>query len=169
VGTVAVALALINASINALRSRQSRSAIALRKTIAAGREFFISELRKDRPALRDEWYPWALAFGLGTQIDDWSAQRLVKEPEADHHWSVDTLGSAPSPERWGGFGGGRSGGAGGGASWAAAAGGMAAGVSAPSPSGGESDSGSYSTSGGSSDGGSSSGGGSSGGGGGGGW
>jgi hypothetical protein len=180
VGVVAAALALINASINALRSRQGRDAIALRKALAAGREFFIAELRKDRPALRDEWYPWVLAFGLGTQVDDWSAQRSVKEPDLDPRWSRDTLTAAPSPElnsappeQWSGFGGGRSGGAGGGASWAAAAGGMAAGVSAPSISGG-SGSDSYSSSGGSSgdsysSSGGSSGDSSSGGGGGGGW
>ena len=30
-----------------------------------------------RPALRDEWYPWVLAFGLAREVDDWSTQRSV--------------------------------------------------------------------------------------------
>jgi hypothetical protein len=164
VGVAAVALALINASINALRSRQSRGAIALRKTLAAGREFFIAELSKARPALRDEWYPYALAFGLTAEMDHWSVARSRdqrSETDPDRQWSPAATTSTP-PDQWSGFGGGRSGGGGASASWEAAAGGMAAGVSPPS----------QSRSGGSSDtdsGGSTSSSGSSGGGGGGGW
>jgi len=153
---VALSLWVTNVSVNGLKSRQSRAAIAFRKTLAAARQFFISELRNDRPALRDEWYPWVLAFGLGRQADDWSARSGSTSAYSDRV-STDSTHSTASSERWSGFGGGRSGGAGGGASWAAAATGMAAGVSAASSSGG------------SSGGGASSGGGSSGGGGGGGW
>ena len=179
IGIVAMTLALINGSINGLRSRQGRAAIALRKTLVAGREYFKSELRKEQPALRDRWYPWALAFGLGKEVDDWSAQRAVKEPEEPgsgrRRWASEDSGaesSGPAPEEWGGFGGGRSGGAGAGGSWAAAAGGMAAGISPPrASSSGDSSGGGSSWS--SSDSGSSSSGssssGSSGGGGGGGW
>jgi hypothetical protein len=172
IGIVAVTLALTNASINALRSRQSRGAIALRKTLAAGREFFVSELRKDRPALRDEWFPWALAFGLASAVDDWSVAQSRNNTEVDGRPSTEPSTPATSSESaapsevWTGFGGGRSGGAGASASWMAAAGGMAAGVSAPKPSssseGSDGDSGASSVS-------SSSGGSSSGGGGGGGW
>jgi hypothetical protein len=149
-GIVAVTLALTNASINALRSRQSRGAIALRKTLATGREFFVSELRKDRPALRDEWFPWALAFGLGGAVDDWSVRQSRKTTEADRRTFTDPSIPASSSESvapsapWTGFGGGRSGGAGASASWTAAAGGIAAGVSVPkshgSSGGSESDS-----------------------------
>ena len=74
-GIVAVALACIHSTINALKSRRSREAIAFRKALTAGRAFFIEELRKERPALRDEWYPWLLAFELGKQVDAWSTQR----------------------------------------------------------------------------------------------
>ena len=137
IGIVAVTLALTNASINGLRSRQSRGAIAVRKTLAAGREFFVSELRKDRPALRDEWFPWALAFGLGGAVDDWSVRQSRKNTDVDRDTSTEPSIPAPTSESaapsqtWTGFGGGRSGGAGASASWTAAAGGMAAGVSAP--------------------------------------
>jgi Predicted membrane protein (DUF2207) len=175
IAIVAIALALANTSINALKSRQHRAAIAFRKTLAAGRAFFASELRQDRPVLRDEWYPWILALELGREVDAWSTERFRKRfPErrrrrryydeltsssSSHESTVDS-----TPATWTGFGGGRSGGAGGGASWAAAAGGLATGVrsvSARDSSSSSSDSSSYS----SSDSGSSS----SGGGGGGGW
>jgi hypothetical protein len=171
VGIVAITLALTNASVNALRSRESREGIALRKTLTAGREFFVAQLRKARPAVRDEWYPWLLAFGLARQVDDWSAERAQKKDTDtvdDDRWSRDSISTAPPVQQpWTGFAGGRSGGAGASGSWVAAAGGMAAGVSPPAPSvsSGPSDTDSGSTSSSSS----SSSGASSGGGGGGGW
>jgi hypothetical protein len=151
VGVVLIAVALINVSINALRSRDGRGAMALRKTLAAGREFFAAQLRLERPALRDEWYPWMLAFGLARQVDDWSAQRARREPARDDRPETDPhstfVTSAPAHEQWTGFSGGRSGGAGASASWVAAADGIAAGVTAPTPSGSgsSSDSGSSSS------------------------
>jgi uncharacterized membrane protein YgcG len=156
---VTLALAVLLAATDAMKSRQHRAAIAFRKKLAAARAHFISELARDEPSLRDHWMPWILAFGLGKQIDDWSARQTA--PTTDHaRWSGSSSSSSESSsERWTGFGGGRSGGAGGGASWAAAAGGLAAGVAPPSSSG-SSDGGG---------GGSSSSSGSSGGGGGGGW
>jgi uncharacterized membrane protein YgcG len=162
-GIAAWAIALSHASINALKSRQSAEAIAFRKGLTAGRRFFETELEKPNPALRDSWYPWLLAFGLGKQVDDWSTRNESAAPRSsawDHTTSSSSGSSSSSTSSsennaWSG-GGGRSGGAGGGATWAAAVAGMAAGVSAPSSSS-------------SSGGGGSSGGGSSGGGGGGGW
>ena len=75
VGVVMLALAVLFAGVGALKSTQHRAALAFRKTLASGREFFIAELAKERPALRDEWFPWVLAFGLGKQMDNWSAPR----------------------------------------------------------------------------------------------
>jgi hypothetical protein len=159
VGLVAVALACISSSVDALKSRRHREALAFRKTLTARRAFFLEELRKERPALRDEWYPWLLAFELGKQVDEWSTHGAPGEAKS----RGGVIGSSSSPSapatQWTGFSGGRSGGAGGGASWQAAASGMAASVSPPSSSG----------SGGSSGSSGSSSGGSSGGGGGGGW
>ncbi len=160
---VAVALACIHSVINALKSRRSREAIAFRKALAAGRAFFVKELRKEQPALRDEWYPWLLAFELGKQVDEWSTGRASTGAQSSGSPFGSSHSTSHSPSsssgRWTGFGGGRSGGAGGGASWQAAASGMAASVAAPSSS---RSSGSSSSSGGSSSS-------SSGGGGGGGW
>lgn len=167
-GIVALALGAAATAINALRSRQQCEGIAFRKTLAAGRHYFITELQKAQPSLRDEWYPWLLAFELDKQMDDWSVARAAVPGMADDGFrrsrdSTVSSSSSSSPSdsssSWTGFGGGRSGGAGAGASWAAAASGFSASVAAPSSS--SSDSGSS--------GGGSSSGGSSGGGGGGGW
>src|SRR5262245_63005323 len=69
-----LALAISNASINGMKSRQSRAAIAFRKRLATARSFFLKELEKPQPNLRDGWYPWLLAFGLGKQVDVWSSR-----------------------------------------------------------------------------------------------
>lgn len=132
---VALAIGVTNTSVNSLRSREDRSGIALRKKLAAARAFFIAQLRQSRPALRDEWYPWILAFGLKKQMNDWSA-RTEYVPGNGTSFSTSSRSSTSSPNTWTGFAGGRSGGGGGGATWAAAAGGLAAGVASPSSSGG---------------------------------
>jgi uncharacterized membrane protein YgcG len=139
-GIAAWVMCISNASINGLKSRQTSESIAFRKRLTAGRRFFETELEKPHPALRDNWYPWLLAFGLGKEVDSWST-RNESAPTRSSAWdrstSSSSSGSSSSSSTdnsaWTG-GGGRSGGAGGGATWAAAAAGMAAGVSAPSSS-----------------------------------
>jgi hypothetical protein len=128
-----------------------------RRSLAAAREFFTTELRAERPRLRDEWLPYLIAFGLAKHMDRWfrafggTATRAV----APSTGSFGDSGGRSGPS-WTGFGGGGGfSGGGASASWAAAASSMAAGVSAPSSGG--------------SSGGGGGGGGSSGGGGGGGW
>ncbi|MBP7775711.1 MAG: DUF2207 domain-containing protein [Acidobacteria bacterium] len=161
-GLVSVTLGCLHAAVGALKSRRHRAALAFRKTLTAGRAHFIAELRKDHPALRDEWYPWLLAFELTKEMDAWSTARISPESRS-RVGSSDVAHSTSEPASggaWTGFGGGRSGGGGGGATWQAAASGMAATVSSPSSSSGGGSGGSS---------GGSSGGGSSGGGGGGGW
>lgn len=152
---VALALAAVVGGINSLGSRQQREGIAFRKRLAAGRQYFRSQLAMPQPALRDAWYPWLLAFELQREMDDWSVAHVTGRSSAIAVLPVSsssTGSSSPGPS-WSGFSGGRSGGAGGGGSWAAAAGGLAAGVAAPS-SGGSSGGSSGSSSGGSSGGGS---------------
>lgn len=160
VGIVMLALSVLFAGVGTLKSTQHRAALAFRKKLASGREFFIAELAKERPALRDEWFPWVLAFGLGKQMDDWSA--LGASTRSTTHSSGSESGSFSSGESgsssgtWTGFAGGRSGGGGGGASWAAAASGLSAPIAPPSSSssgGGSNSSSSSSSSGGSSGGG----------------
>jgi uncharacterized membrane protein YgcG len=157
-GLSAFALCIATGSINGMKSRQDSTAIAFRKRLTTGRSFFVTELRKSKPNLRDSWYPWLLAFGLGKQVDVWSNNHDA-ETSSSSTWSHGSSSSSsssssshsPSNTGWSG-GGGISGGAGATGVWAAAAAGMAAGVAAPS-SGDSSGGGSSSSSGGSSGGG----------------
>jgi uncharacterized membrane protein YgcG len=162
-GIVLVTMAVLYAGIGGLKSTQHRAALAFRKKLASGREYFIRELAKAQPALRDEWFPWVLAFGLGKQMDEWSAAQGSKSStrsERSASTGSFSASSGSSSGGWTGFAGGRSGGGGAGASWGAAAAGLAAPIAPPSSS---------SSGGGSSSSGGGGGGGSSGGGGGGGW
>src|SRR5690606_38979758 len=136
----AMALAVVVVNVASMRSRQRAEGVAFRKRLSAARAFFERELESDRPALRDEWFPWLLAFGLGREVDSWSLQHARarsysagRSTTSSTSWSSDE--SSGSTGGWTGFAGGRSGGAGAAASWAAAAGTMAAGVSPPSSSG----------------------------------
>lgn len=152
--------ALANSVLNQARARESSERIAFRRRLATARAYFVNELQREQPRMKDAWFPYLIAFGLGKQIDKWfhafggTSTTLARSTG----YSSGSGGhESSSGGGWTGFGGG-AGFSGGGtsASWAAAAGSLAAGVSAPS-----------SSSGGSSGGGG--GGGSSGGGGGGGW
>jgi uncharacterized membrane protein YgcG len=150
-------IALWNSIFNVARTRQAPELIALRKRLASARDYFQRQLRQANPSLKDDWFPYLMAFGLGPHMDKWfkafSGPTTAVGRMATSRSSGGGFSSGRS-ESWTGMGGG-GGFAGGGSSgaWAAAAGGMAAGVSKPS----------------SSSSGSSSSGGSSGGGGGGGW
>jgi uncharacterized membrane protein YgcG len=159
------AAAITKMVLDVLRSPQAPETIALRKRLIAARNYFISELRSPQPRLRDEWYPYLLAFGLGKHVDRWfgafgSGESRSGTFAASSSSASSGSFSSQSPSFTGG--GGAFGGAGASGGWAVAAVAIGAGVAAPSSSG----------SGGSSGGGggsSSSGSSSSGGGGGGGW
>lgn len=150
-------LVLANSVGNGARTTQSSERLAKRRHLSAARRFFQDELAKPEPQLKDAWYPYMLAFGLGAHVDRWF--KSFGAASSTRSTSVSSIGSGSTGSSSGssftGFGGGGGfSGAGGGASFGAALGSMAASVPAPSSSG--------------SSGGSSSGG-SSGGGGGGGW
>jgi uncharacterized membrane protein YgcG len=140
--------------------------IAFRKRLAAARRYLKKELAKEKPDLEDSWFPYLIAFGLGSNVDRWfRAYGNAAATTSGSGWSgsssVSSGGSSSFSSGWSG-GGGAFGGAGATGSWIGAATGMAASVSAPSSSSGSSGSSGSSSS-------SSSSGGSSGGGGGGGW
>ena len=155
-GLTVLCLAVANSVANIAKSRQGPEHIERRRKLALARAYFQDQLRQPRPALRDEWFPYLIAFGLGNHMDKWF-RAFGGEADATRVSSVGSspIGSSSSGSSWSGMGGG-GGFSGGGSSgtWTAAAGLMAAGVSAPSSS---------------SSGGGGGGGGSSGGGGGGGW
>jgi uncharacterized membrane protein YgcG len=145
--------------LRAARTREDPGRLELRRTLAAGRAFFVRELRRPQPKLDDAWFPYLLAFGLGKHIDKWfrafgaphdsrltGASAAAVASASGSGWS----GGGPLFGGGGGFGGGGTG-----RTWAASVATLSAGVSAPSSSG--------------SGGGGGGGGGSSGGGGGGGW
>ena len=143
-------LAIVRCMLDLMKIPDPSAVLAVRKRAVAVREYFKEQLRQPQPALRDEWFPYLLAFGLGKHADRWFRAFGGTASSGDgssSSWSGS--GSSSGASGWTG-GGGAFGGAGATGSWAAAAGSIAAGVSA----------------GGSSSGG---GGGSSGGGGGGGW
>jgi uncharacterized membrane protein YgcG len=134
---VALTLAVVFTVFHMMRSGQSAAAIAFRKRLAAGRAFFVAELAKAQPALRDDWFPWLLAFGLGPQVDAWSTTYATENASASRRRSssidgISATSSSSAGSGFAGFTGGRSGGGGGGAAWASAASGIAAGVVAPS-------------------------------------
>ena len=141
-GATLLALALFNSMINQARSRERAQGIALRKRLASARRYFEQELDRPQPALRDEWFPYVLAFGLDKDAQDWfKAHGAQSSGRSSTAWSGSTSTSSSSggssssaPTGWSG-GGGAFGGAGATATWALAASSLAAGVAAPSSSG----------------------------------
>jgi uncharacterized membrane protein YgcG len=132
------ALALAKLVFDLLRITDTPRKIAYRKRIAGVRQHFIEQLGRDKPDMRDEWFPYVLAFGLGPHVDRWfrsfGGQATASSSGMSSYSSSSSISSSSSSSGWTG-GGGAFGGAGASGTWAAAAGVMAAGVSAPSSSG----------------------------------
>ena len=81
-GATLLALALFNSMINQARSRERAQGIALRKRLASVRRYFEEELDRPQPALRDEWFPYVLAFGLDKNARDWFKAHGDSRPAA---------------------------------------------------------------------------------------
>lgn len=143
-GLFFMAAAGISNIINLASSRESADGLALRRRFAAARNYFKQELARAEPDIRDSWFPYLLAFGLGPKVDSWFRKygRFAST-------ALGTTGTISGSGFSGG--GGTFGGGGASGSWSTAVGSLAASSSASSSGGG------------------SGGGGSSGGGGGGGW
>jgi uncharacterized membrane protein YgcG len=160
VGLLLLQLAMLNNLFNVAKTREGPKKIARRKDLLAARRFFQRELAQPRPRMKDSWFPWVVAFGLGPTVDRWFRSFGGEASAAAAASSVSgssSSGSGSVSGDAGGFtgGGGSFGGGGSSGAWAVAAGTLAAGVATP----GSGDGG----------GGGGGGGGSSGGGGGGGW
>lgn len=140
---VAWNLAVFNLILDVLRSDEAPEKIAARKKLASARDYFKRQLRARDPRLRDEWFPYLLAFGLGSNVDSWF--RAHGKPGAGGGTSHESSSSSGSSFSGGGSawtgGGGAFGGAGASASWAAAATAVGAGVASPGSSSGGSSSG----------------------------
>jgi uncharacterized membrane protein YgcG len=134
---VAWNLAVFNLILDALRIDERPEKIAARKKLASARAYFQQQLQSRSPALRDDWFPYLLAFGLGENVDSWFrayGQARVGATR-DHASSPDTSFPGGGGQSWTG-GGGAFGGAGANGAWAVAATAVGAGVAAPGSSSG---------------------------------
>jgi hypothetical protein len=124
--------------LDVLKIRDTPEKIAYRKRVAGARRYFIEQLKRPDPDLRDEWFPYMLAFGLGSTVDRWfrafGGTTSRSSSSFGSSSGSSSYSSSSSSTGWTG-GGGAFGGAGASGTWAVAAGAMAAGVSAPSSSG----------------------------------
>ncbi len=121
-------------------SRETPETIHRRRELAGLRQWLRRELARPEPALRDEWFPYLLAFGLQGEVDRWF-RSFGGAAQAGRGLSTGIgggIGASSSGSGGGGWtgGGGRFGGAGATSSWAAAASGLAGGVASSSSHGG---------------------------------
>jgi hypothetical protein len=139
---IAFQVALWGAAVLFVASRSrtplSPKGLEVRRNFEAARRYFARELRRPRPALRDEWIPYILALGLGRGMDRWVRVHggVVAGLTPASGAGVD---SVPA---WSGGGGAFSGGGASG-TWAAL-GSISSAVPAPGSSGGSGSSGSSS-------------------------
>lgn len=126
-GTTLLALGFASSILNVARTRDGPERMAVRKRLGAARRYFVHELRKPRPALRDEWMPYLIALELGPDMDRWFGA-FGPERERAHGdstgGSIFTPAGSASRDRYGNAGwtggGGSFGGAGASASWGSA-------------------------------------------------
>jgi uncharacterized membrane protein YgcG len=129
-----IALAFINSIFNMMRTRAVGESLELRRRLVSARHYFEEELKKPEPSLKDEWFPYLLAFGLGPKIDRWfkafgGQSSAIKRGVGGGATSIGSRSTGSST--WTG-GGGTFGGAGASGTWAAAVGSIASGVAKPS-------------------------------------
>lgn len=127
-GLAVLCIAAFNSALNGAKSNEGPEQIQFRKRLAAAREYFRGQLKKEQPALRDAWYPYLIAYGLGNNIDKWFKAHGSGLAASSSVGSVGRSSGIGSSTTWTG-GGGAFGGAGATGSWAAVSGAMAAGVS----------------------------------------
>jgi uncharacterized membrane protein YgcG len=135
-GLTFLALGAVNSLFNAMHGRDSPHGLELRRKLGSARKYFARELASERPRLRDEWFPYLLAFGLGPRIERWfkSFGSNAASGAAFTTTPSSSSGTSTGSSGWTG-GGGTFGGAGASASWTSAVAGVAAGVAKPSSSG----------------------------------
>jgi hypothetical protein len=138
VGLGAMLTAAWASALSSARGRDRGAALHWRRRLAAIREAFRRELVRPNPALRDAWFPWIVALGLGPRVERWARAFAVALPGSGLESAAGIAGGSGTSgggSGWSG-GGGSFGGAGASSSWAAAAGAMSSGVASPSSSGG---------------------------------
>jgi uncharacterized membrane protein YgcG len=132
-----------------IRSSDPAALVDRRRKLASAKRYFEAELEKPAPALKDDWYPYVIAFGLDHHAARWFHSFGKSGAGAGlgsgHGSSLSSSSSASSS--WTG-GGGSFGGAGASAGWGVAAAGIAGGVVGASSGSGGSGGGSSSSGGG---------------------
>jgi uncharacterized membrane protein YgcG len=143
IGLLIVLTGIAATAIALARPTEGPGRLAFRRHLVSAREFFENELRRPEPRLDDAWFPYLLAFGLGSHIDRWFEAFGGAGPHRAAGAVVIPTGVRSGGQGSGGwsgggpqFGGGSWGGGGAGGSWSMAAATMATGVSPPSSSGG---------------------------------
>lgn len=136
-GLALIPVTVLNSLLNNARSRETAETIRRRQTLAAGRRWLQRELRRPQPALRDDWFPYLLAFGLNSDVDRWFRSFGGAAAVGRMAGSTSSFGGSGGGGIDGGGwtgGGGAFGGGGATGTWAVAAAGLASGVAAPSSS-----------------------------------
>ena len=134
---VAWNLAVLNLILDALRIDEAPEKIALRKKLISARAYFKKQLRSPAPDLHDDWFPYVLAFGLGSNVDSWfraygspgtndrtdrlSPSSSTSTSSRDSAWTggggISSSSSSSGDRSSGGGGGGSSSGGGSGGGW----------------------------------------------------
>ena len=134
--SVLFALAVVHLLLTILRTSESPEWLAFRRQLASARRYLRSQLRSPEPQLKASWFPYLLAFGLGSNVDRWFRRFDPAGRAAGVRSSASSsFGSSSTSSSWTG-GGGAFGGAGASGSWVMAAAGVASGVSKPGSSSG---------------------------------
>jgi len=68
---------LILATVYLARTDDSPEGVKLCRNLTAAREYLRKQLQQENPAIRDEWFPYLLAFGLGPDVDRWSRRFTI--------------------------------------------------------------------------------------------
>ncbi len=121
-GVFSLAAAINNNIMNIAHARESAEGLALRRNLAAARNYFQQELAREKPQIEDSWFPYLLAFGLGPTVDSWFRKY------GGHMSSIRSAGSSLDSGSGTGFsgGGGSFGGGGASGSWSMAVGSLTA-------------------------------------------
>ena len=129
-------LMAISTAFYSAKTTDSIKGVELCRNLSAGRAYFLHQLEQDRPAIKDEWFPYLLAFGLGRYVDKW----MKRFSDAAAFRSSDTTRFHTASPSSGGYsfsgGGGSFGGAGASGAWAMAATSLGASASSSSSSSG---------------------------------
>ncbi|MEP6995239.1 MAG: DUF2207 domain-containing protein, partial [Acidobacteriota bacterium] len=95
-GSLLLRLGVVNGVFNLAKTRNGARRIARRKALASARMFFAHELSKPAPRLKDEWFPYVVAFGLTAEADHWFKAHGAAAAGSAAAWTGSSGGSSLS-------------------------------------------------------------------------